>query len=440
MDESKVHPALRAALTEAQATGVRDVESAPTLPVIVHYATTTRALEGAGEWDVRRTYSLIPAAAGEATPAEIDLLSERNDVEMIWLDQPVYAFLDTSIPKIGVPGVWERGNRGAGIRIAILDTGIDAEHPDFAGRIAATADFSGESVVDGHGHGTHVAGIAAGSGAASNGTYVGVAPEATLLIGKVLRNNGSGMMSNVMAGVEWAVEQQAHVINLSLGSPGPCDGSDAISAICNAAVDAGVVVCVAAGNEGPAARTVGSPGCATKVITVGASDDDDRVAEFSSRGPTSDGRVKPDVLFPGVNIVAARARGTSMARPVDEFYTSASGTSMATPHAAGTCALILKANPNLTPEQVKRILQQAAVNLDLDPNTQGAGRVDAARAVQLAGEEEPAPAPTPTPPTPTPTPTPPPGPTPAPVPTPPPEPTPPDGCLSQIARMFGMRR
>lgn len=422
MDESKIHPALREALAGA---AIRELEAAPpTLPVIVRYTTTTRAL---GEtWDVSRTYALIPAAAGQATPAEIDQLSEREDVQVIWLDEPVYAFLDVSVPKLGVPTVWQGGNRGGGVKIAIVDTGIDADHPDFSGRIAATADFTNQGVRDGHGHGTHVASIAAGSGAASEGKYTGVAPEATILAAKVLRNDGTGLMSGVMAGVEWAVDQAAQVINLSLGSPGPCDGSDAISAICNAAVDAGVIVCVAAGNEGPAPRTVGSPGCATKVITIGASDDDDHIASFSSRGPTLDERVKPDVLFPGVNIIAARASGTSMARPVNDFYTSASGTSMATPHASGSCALVLHARPGLTPEQVKDIFKQAALDLGLDPNTQGAGRVDVARAVQLARGEQPEPTPVPPPPVPTPP--------------PPPEVPPPPGCLARALQVLGLRR
>lgn len=425
MDESKLHPALREAL---RAPGIRELAAPPALPVIVRYRTIPRELPETAGWGIQQTYSLVPAAAGQATPAEIDRLSEREDVEIIWLDEPVYAFLDVSVPKIEVPTVWDRGNRGSGVKIAIVDTGIDAAHPDFAGRIAATADFTGQGVADGHGHGTHVASIAAGSGAASEGRYTGVAPEATILVAKVLRNDGSGLMSGVMAGVEWAVDQGAQVVNLSLGSPGPCDGTDALSTICNAAVDTGVIVCAAAGNEGPAAKTVGSPGCATRVITIGASDDDDRVANFSSRGPTSDERVKPDVLFPGVNIIAARASGTSMGRPVNDSYTSASGTSMAAPHAAGACALVLVANSSLAPEQVKTIFQRAALNLGLDPNTQGSGRVDVARAVQLAVGEEPEPPPTPVPPPPIPT------------PPPPPEVPPPPGCFTRVLRTFGLGR
>ncbi len=340
---------------------------------------------------ISRHFRLIPATAVRLKAEELKALEEDPRVEAIWLDKPVYALLDVSVPLIRAPQVWERGFTGRGVKVAVVDTGIDYQHPDFAGRIAAFTSFVGGDGRDDHGHGTHVAGIIAGSGEASGGKYRGVAPEALLLSAKVLRADGSGMMSDVMAGIEWAVEQGARVINLSLGSPGPCDGTDALSAMCDAAVKAGVVVCAAAGNDGPAPMTVGSPGCAREVITVGASDDKDQVASFSSRGPTADGRVKPDILFPGVGIVSCRAGGTSMGNPLDDFYTSASGTSMATPHASGVAALLLEAYPDLTPAQVKARMMGSAMNLKLDPNTQGAGRGDALAALELEMPQPPKP-------------------------------------------------
>ena len=340
---------------------------------------------------ISRHFRLIPATALRVKAGELKALEEDPRVEAIWPDKPVYALLDVSVPLIRAPQVWEKGFTGRGIKVAVVDTGIDYEHPDFSGRILAYTSFVGGDGKDDHGHGTHVAGIIAGSGEASGGKYRGVAPEALLLSAKVLRADGSGMMSDVMAGIEWAVEQGAKVINLSLGSPGPCDGTDALSAMCDAAVRAGVVVCAAAGNDGPAPGTIGSPGCAREVITVGASDDYDQVASFSSRGPTADGRVKPDILFPGVGIVSCRAGGTSMGNPVDDFYTSASGTSMATPHASGVAALLLQAYPDLTPAQVKARMMDSALNLNLDPNTQGAGRGDALAALEAEIPQPPKP-------------------------------------------------
>lgn len=287
---------------------------------------------------------------------------------------------------------------------------------------------------------------------------MGIAPEASLYIAKVLLADGSGMMSDVMAGIEWVVEQGVHVIGLSLGGPAPCNGTDALSETCDAAVEAGVVVCAAAGNQGPGSLTVGSPGCARQVITVGASTDNDTVADFSSRGPTSDHRVKPDIVLPGVGIISCRANGTSMAHVINDYYTEASGTSMATPHAVGMAALLLQARPDLKPTQVKDFIMATALTLNLDPNTQGSGRADAYKAfVAIAPAPKPTPEPTPEPtpkpipeptpeptlePTPKPTQEPTPEPTlePTPEPSPPPEPPPGrDGCLKAIARLFTRR-
>ncbi len=141
------------------------------------------------------------------------------------------------------------------------------------------------------------------------------------------------------------------------------------------------MICTAAGNSGPDPGTIGAPGCARLVITVGASTDDDMVLEASSHGPTSDGRVKPDVLFPGTGIVSCRASDTSLGDPLDLAYTEASGTSMATPHASGVAALLLEADPGLTPGEIKELMTGTAVDLGLEENTQGAGRGDAYAAV-----------------------------------------------------------
>lgn len=345
------------------------------LRVIVRYRTRTPppVLRAA---QARRiaAFHLVPFTVEEAPALGVQTLADDENVDGIWLDRPVHTWLDQSVPLIGAPKVWDAGFKGGGIVICIVDTGVDASHPDLAGRLSITKDFTGEGFQDNNGHGTHVAGIAAGSGAESKGKYRGVAPEATLIAAKVLKGDGSGLMSDVMSGVEWGVDNGARVINLSLGSDGSCDGTDALSQICDAAVDAGVVVCVAAGNAGPAASTVGSPGCAFKVITVGASDRSDRIASFSSRGPTADGRLKPDISFPGVAIASCRARGTSMGQVIDDFYTAASGTSMATPHCAGAAALLLNAEPQLTPQNVKDRLMNSAKDLGFQWNAQGRGR------------------------------------------------------------------
>ncbi len=376
-------------------------------------------------------FNVFPGEALKMTAAEIETVSNNEAVEQIWLDLPVQAWLDVSVPKIQTTQVWNAGFKGTGIRVAVVDTGIDSTHPDFAGRIKAAKSFVDQDPADGNGHGTHVAGIVAGSGAKSGGKYVGVAPEADLYIAKVLRSDGGGSMSGVMAGIEWAVlDQQVQIVNLSLGSSGSCDGTDALSTLCDEAVtQAGVVICAAAGNEGPEARTVGSPGCARFVITVGAVDDNDQMASFSSRGPTADNRIKPDLVYPGVRITAPQAAGTALGPVVEEGYISISGTSMATPHATGVAALMLQANPNLSAEQVKTEMLAAAVNLGFEPNDQGVGRGDANQSYLNAIKV------TPPEPEPTPEPEPEPEPTPSPPPSPTPQPSPP-GCLGSIASLF----
>jgi len=309
----------------------------------------------------------------------------------IYRDLPVRAYTDTALPIVHAPQVIDLGWDGSGIRLAVIDTGIDPDHPDFAGRIIETADLVGEGFLDENGHGTHCAGVALGSGAASAGKYRGVAPGALLYVAKALHRSGQGMMSDVMAGIEWAVEQGVQIISLSLGGPGPSDGHDALSEICDAAVESGVVVCVAAGNDGPASLTVGAPGAARRVITVGASTEADTVASYSSRGPTADNRIKPDLVAPGNQITAARAANTSLGSPVDAYYTECSGTSMATPLVAGICALLLQKEPDLSPEAVKERLMGTAIDVGEELNTQGKGRIDALRAIRNERIAPPAP-------------------------------------------------
>lgn len=344
-------------------------------------------------------YHLWPFAHMYVTVDALVRIELDPAVVVIYQDLPVTAYLDTSMSRIQVPRLWSEGLTGKGMRIAIIDSGVDAEHPDLKGRVAAVQDFTGEGPNDRHGHGTHCASIAAGSGAASGGEYRGAAPEASIYSAKVLGSDGLGMMSDVMAGIEWAHDQGVHVVSLSLGSSGSDDSTDALGETCDAVVDEGIVVCVAAGNEGPNPGTICTPGSARKVITVGAATEEDQVATFSSRGPTADGRPKPDVVLPGVGIIGARARGTGMGTIVNQYYSSASGSSMATPHAAGVCALLLQAEPDLTPHQVKERLMSTAIDLGADRNAQGTGRVDAWRALRSKGEApqptEPAPGPGP---------------------------------------------
>ncbi|MGW9398849.1 S8 family serine peptidase [Streptomyces sp. NPDC055642] len=307
-------------------------------------------------------------------------------VPRVWLDGRVRASLDRSTAQIGAPEVWQAGYEGDDVKVAVLDTGADAGHPDLAGRITESEDFSGSGGTgDAFGHGTHVASVVGGSGAASGGSRKGVAPGADLLIGKVLGDDGYGSESGVIDGMEWAVARGADVVNMSLGSDTPSDGTDPMSRSLNALSESsGALFVVAAGNAGPGQGTIGSPAAADAALTVGAVDRDDSLADFSSRGPRSgDEAVKPDVTAPGVGIVAARAAGTTMGQAVDASHVAASGTSMATPHVAGAAALLAQQHPDWTASRIKDALTSTARTIDGQKVTeQGGGRIDIAAATR----------------------------------------------------------
>ncbi|GGT72470.1 S8 family serine peptidase [Streptomyces atratus] len=337
------------------------------------------SIKGNGQWwrEVRKKNTGKSAAASLAT-------GPLAGVGKVWLDELTKLQLDQSVPQIGAPAAWERGYDGSNVKVTVLDSGIDATHPDLAGQISEAVDFtnSPKGPVDEHGHGTHVASTIAGTGQASDGLRRGVAPGAKLAIGRVCGSDGSCAGSAVIAGMEWAAKSGADVVNMSLGGA-PSDGKDPLSAAVNTLSRTyGTLFVIAAGNAGPDSETVGSPGAADEALTVAAVDKSDQMARFSSRGPrVGDGAVKPDISAPGVAITAARAKGTAMGKPVDDYYTSASGTSMATPHMAGAAAIIAQQHPDFTGRQIKSLLMATSKDLGHDLFAQGAGRVDVARAV-----------------------------------------------------------
>lgn len=337
------------------------------LPSINGDAVRARKSEGSDLWET------LTSGTGSAK------------VRKIWLDGKVRATLDKSVPQIGAPAAHTAGYDGKGVEVAVLDTGIDAGHPDLKDRVDAVKNFSAAAdTVDRAGHGTHVASTIAGSGAASptGATYAGVAPGARLLIGKVLDDSGEGEDSGVIAGMQWAVEQGAEVVNMSLGGT-DTPGIDPVEqAVNDLSARSGALFVIAAGNEGPGEGTIGTPGSAAAALTVGAVDRRDAIAEFSSRGPTADGFLKPDVTAPGVDIVAAEAAEGDMGDPAADGYVSMSGTSMATPHVAGAAAILAQQHPDWTGRQIKAALTASAKPAPAtSAYTQGTGRVDVAGAI-----------------------------------------------------------
>ncbi|MFG3585962.1 S8 family serine peptidase [Streptomyces sp. NPDC047990] len=308
-------------------------------------------------------------------------------IAKVWLDGKAKATLSDTTAQIGAPEVWAGGDTGQGVDVAVLDTGIDAAHPDFAGRIAVSESFvPGQDVTDRHGHGTHVASTVAGTGAASDGKEKGVAPGASLHIGKVLNNEGSGQDSWILAGMEWAArDQHAKIVSMSLGGD-PTDGTDPLSqAVNRLSEETGALFVIAAGNSGPEAYSIGAPGAADAALTVGAVNGPgkgvDQLAEFSSRGPrVGDNAVKPDLTAPGVDILAARSQ---YAPEGEGAYQTMSGTSMATPHVAGAAALLAEKHPDWSGRQLKdALVSTTASTRQSSPYQGGSGRLDIAAAVK----------------------------------------------------------
>ncbi|MGW6739425.1 S8 family serine peptidase [Streptomyces sp. NPDC055025] len=375
-----------------------------TLPLIVSYSKDTedkaraKSAISAADVSVRRS---LPAVRGEALTAPRTGSSEvwhaltapvagqrsargtAPGVARVWLDGRRHASLDRSVAQIGAPAAWQAGYDGTGVKIAVLDTGVDETHPDLKGVEVGQRDFSGSgSTVDHVGHGTHVASIAAGSGATSGGKYKGVAPGARILDGKVLDDSGSGSDSGIIAGMQWAADQGARVANLSLGGLDTVETDPLEAAVDRLSADKGILFVIAAGNEGPGAGTVGSPGSAASALTVGAVDRADKIAGFSSVGQTADGSLKPDLTAPGVDIVAARAAQGRLGTPAADGYVSMSGTSMATPHVAGAAAILAQEHPDWTGQRIKQTLAASArPTAGLTAYQQGTGRTDVAAAI-----------------------------------------------------------
>ncbi|AGZ45166.1 S8 family serine peptidase [Actinoplanes friuliensis] len=364
------------------AQGYGDAAS-PTLPLIVQGGGAALRTADAHPLTSINATAIRPAKSTLAGFWQTQSAAARTaGVTRIWLDGKVKPVLDRSTAQIGAPAAWQAGFDGRGVKVAVLDTGVDATHPDLAGKITEARNFSSSpDTVDRFGHGTHVAATVAGTGAGSDGKRKGVAYGADLLIGKVLGDDGYGYDSEIIAGMQWAVDAGAKVVNMSLGGEAT-DGTDPMSvAVDEISAATGALFVVAAGNEG-ADSTVGTPGAAPNALTVGAVDRSDQLADFSSRGPRlGDLGLKPEITAPGVEIVAARAAGTTMGNPVDELYTGASGTSMATPHIAGAAALLAQQHPDWTGPKIKEALVSTAKTTpDLSVYAQGAGRVDLTRA------------------------------------------------------------
>jgi serine protease AprX len=351
-------------------------------------------IKRAAKAEVLNTFWLTRSLLVRSDAAGVVEMASRSDVWSVAHDKPQIAvLLDASRPLIHADQVENTlGITGEDVTVAVLDTGVDFTHAALAPVAGGQFDFSGEGIGDLHGHGTHCAGVIA----SNDRRRRGVAPGVVLSDYKHLNSVGAGSASTAISAIQQSVTDGIDVTSNSWGfshanGQWTCpDGQCVICTAANAAVDAGQVFVVAAGNDDNDSCStfdthIGCPGHATNAITVAASDKADAMAGFSSIGPAADGRPKPDITAPGVDIVSARAStGSDMggqAPVVDAVWCQASGTSQATPHVAGVAALMLERNRRLSPQQIKDVMMKTAVNIGATADEMGAGRIDAFAAV-----------------------------------------------------------
>jgi serine protease AprX len=413
----------------AAASRVDHVDTATPARVIVqmaagHPASELNPIIDALGGTIARRLDIINATVAEVPAHAVQTLSGHPLVAHVSTDRAVVGTMERTSATIGATTVREAyGYDGSGIGVAIIDSGVTPWHDDLASgdggqRVVRFVDFvrNRPNPYDDYGHGTHVAGAIAGNGFDSGGARTGIAPRAHLMVLKVLDDRGNGRISDVIAAFDYILRRSAglniRIVNLSVATNVSESYSiDPLTVAAKQLVDAGIVVVAAAGNLGRTAdgfdaySGITAPGNAPWVLTVGASNhmgttvrSDDQMAGFSSRGPTAvDYSAKPDLVAPGVGIESLSAENSTFYRTLSPYllsgtvstgdlpYLSLTGTSMASPVVSGTIALMLQANPALTPNAVKAVLQYTAqVYQGYDPLTQGAGFLNALGAVELA--------------------------------------------------------
>ncbi len=380
---------------------------------------------------VKARHTSIHGYSAKLPASQLETFADDPEIEHISIDEPVQAHMDVAYPAVKADLAYQEfGVTGSGIGVAVIDTGV-AAHPDLVkgpgSKQVVEVEIVGHEpgLADYFGHGTHVAGIIAGSGASSTGkpfyrTFKGIAPNAQIISVRALAPDGSGYTSDILAAIDWIVRNKAtyniRVINLSLGHPVfESYTTDPLCRALRAANDAGLVVVAAAGNSGRLGTgfgTIDTPGNEPSAITVGALDDahtvttsDDTLAPYSSKGPSLiDFVVKPDLVAPGSSIVSLRDPGSyldtnyhyltlqvgdykldSMNALTDGVYYTLSGTSMAAPMVAGAAALMLQNEPGLNPATVKARLMASAVPDSRTVFETGAGYLDVEAALKARG-------------------------------------------------------
>ena len=363
--------------------------------IIVHcdeYDRQRQTMENLGQ--IKYMLPMINSYVLEVDEVLLGFISAMEGMLHYEIDTHITAQMNRVSEIIESKWAHEHGYSGKGVGVAVVDTGI-ALHKDFiegGNRVIAFADFinHNKEPYDDNGHGTHVAGIIGGNGYSSKGKYQGVAPECNFIGVKVLDKRGDGNISDVLAGLQWIIDNRRkyniRIVNISVGTSAKdtLDEESLLVKGVNAVWDSGIVVVVAAGNNGPGPMSISTPGISRKVITVGSSDDNvavevfgtGRSKDYSGRGPTPFCIKKPDIVAPGSNIISCninRYNNRSKLRDSPMMYTIKSGTSMATPVVSGAIALLIATHPEITNREVKLKLRNSAINLGQHWEKQGWG-------------------------------------------------------------------
>lgn len=386
-----------------------------------------------GEVEIEDSFNAFNGLKVDLPPRIVPLVEKLPFIKRVISDAKVETLLKDSLPLIGLDKVWEIKNlTGKNVTVAVIDTGIDYNHPDLRNCYVGGYDFVGNDndPYDDNGHGTHICGIIAGNGSASDGTYRGIAPNVKLYVYKALNSGGEGSESDIIQAINKAIDpngdgdfsDHVDILSLSLGmadlgNEGDPDGP--LSVAVDNAVDVGVTVIVAAGNSGwdktidtPMKHTILSPACARKAIAVGAvthldnsfpSGGPDHVALYSSKGPSLLLTVKPDIVAPGGDInfyleegmggenpdkynhsiVSTKSSICQHGKVINEYYVKLGGTSMAAPHVTGVVALLLEEHPDWDPFEIRAALRYTAKDLGYPMTYQGFGRIDAYKLLDL---------------------------------------------------------
>lgn len=375
-------------------------------------ATIERLRRGSAQTQMRiNRYWIVNAISMELPVSQLSMLASDDSLSFVSsnyrvnLVQPGMGHLMTrsdlnrenaftyGLEKIGIPELRQAHPDliGTGVRVGVIDTGMDASHPDLKGKVAAFADFTDSSKkepYDDNGHGTHVGGTIAGGNA--SGTEIGIAPGVKFVVAKFLTGSGSGTFEGAIKAMQYMADPDGNpntndapaLVSNSWGGGSPSASKDPASEpLCQAVsnwVKLGILPVFAAGNSGPSAQTLGLPAACPGTLAVGATDKDDKIASFSSRGPGIWKTIKvtkPDVSAPGVKVLSSFPNGA---------YKEASGTSMATPHVAGMAALLYQLKPKMPVEQMIDLIRKTTKAIGQDPNVYGTGRIDAVKASAAA--------------------------------------------------------